>query len=248
MVIKVVPSQKFLHPVAGYVNVRVLKTARRVTARWKADVLHICIPPGLSIDSFNVILDGMMPDIMAMKPVAAPSSMYYDGYTFENDIVRIKVMESAGERVGYVSAYPVLADDKAELRIVAPPSHAGLTGNEAVIAKLIQKYAYVKSQKVLVDELRQIASDKRLLSRVTGIKISRNNTKLGTCSSRGEITLSRRLLFMPRDMRRAVMTHELAHLDHFDHSEAFYTRWAELHGAPVRHYRKLYNTVSSPIP
>ena len=45
---------------------------------------------------------------------------------------------------------------------------------------------------------------------------------LGTCSARGEITLSAALMFVPEHLRRFVICHELAHLTEHNHSPRFH--------------------------
>ena len=44
----------------------------------------------------------------------------------------------------------------------------------------------------------------------------------GSCSSRGNINLNRKLLFLPRALSRHVLLHELCHLREMNHSALFY--------------------------
>lgn len=54
------------------------------------------------------------------------------------------------------------------------------------------------------------------------IHIRRMKTRWGSLSSRGALTLNRDLIRAPRDCIDYVVTHELCHLKHKDHSKAFY--------------------------
>lgn len=54
------------------------------------------------------------------------------------------------------------------------------------------------------------------------IGLSTGHRTLGTCSSRGEIRLSRVCVFLSPELRRYIFCHELAHLTHHDHSAAFH--------------------------
>lgn len=64
---------------------------------------------------------------------------------------------------------------------------------------------------------------------VTGDTVSR----WGSCSSRGVIRLSWRLILAPEHVRRYVVAHEIAHLRHMNHSPDFWALAQQLYGAPI---------------
>ena len=64
-------------------------------------------------------------------------------------------------------------------------------------------------------------------------RLSHANTRWGSCSSNKTISLNIGLMKVPEVLRDYVILHELAHLNHMDHSRAF---WAEV-GSHDRNYK-----------
>ena len=64
-------------------------------------------------------------------------------------------------------------------------------------------------------------------------RLTHANTRWGSCSSKKTISLNIGLMKIPEALRDYVILHELAHLNHMDHSKAF---WSEV-GSHDKNYK-----------
>jgi predicted metal-dependent hydrolase len=58
--------------------------------------------------------------------------------------------------------------------------------------------------------------------RCTGLKVRRQRTRWGSCSSKGLISINVALLFQPPEVLRYLLLHELSHTRHMNHSVRFW--------------------------
>lgn len=71
------------------------------------------------------------------------------------------------------------------------------------------------------------------------VRITSAKTRWGSCSARKTISLNRNLLFLPPELARALVLHELAHLRVLDHSARFWATLAELDPDALEHRAEL---------
>lgn len=66
------------------------------------------------------------------------------------------------------------------------------------------------------------------------LALSRAQRRWGSCARDGTIRLNWRLVMAPDTVRRSVVAHEVAHLEHFDHSPAFHAALAALFEGDIK--------------
>ncbi len=62
------------------------------------------------------------------------------------------------------------------------------------------------------------------------ITLRDTRSRWGSCSARGDLNFSWRLVLAPEEVLHYVVAHEVAHLRHLDHGPRFWALCAELHG------------------
>lgn len=80
---------------------------------------------------------------------------------------------------------------------------------------------------------------------IASVAIGDPRSRWGSCTTRGAIRYSWRLILAPPDVRRAIVAHEVAHLLHMNHSPAFHAAHAELLGedpGPARQWLRRHGS------
>lgn len=76
----------------------------------------------------------------------------------------------------------------------------------------------VKEELIILSESKAASIRKRVAS----ISVRDTKSRWGSCSSDGQLSYSWRLIFAPYEALDYVVAHEVAHLQHLDHSKAFW--------------------------
>jgi len=92
-------------------------------------------------------------------------------------------------------------------------------GTEGGLPRRIERYLKENALKTMSAEVREFGDVGGVSA--TSVTVGDAATRWGSCSSRGAIRLSWRLILAPPPARRYVVAHEVAHLKHLDHSHEF---------------------------
>jgi predicted metal-dependent hydrolase len=96
----------------------------------------------------------------------------------------------------------------------------GATDDAAACQKALRGWLTYTAKAHLIPWLKRV-SDETGLS-YSSVSIRQQQTRWGSCSSRGLISLNARLLFLPADLVTYVLVHELCHTRHLNHSPRFW--------------------------
>ena len=88
------------------------------------------------------------------------------------------------------------------------------------LSSVIGRAMEVQAHAVLLPLAQQVADELGL--KPAGFEVGRGMRKLGHCTAKKIIQLSRNLMFLPEPLIRYIICHELAHLTHMNHSPQFH--------------------------
>ena len=93
-------------------------------------------------------------------------------------------------------------------------------GIKRTISSVIGRAMEVQAHASLLPLARQVAEELGVAP--AGFEVGRGMRKLGHCTAKRVIQLSRNLMFLPEALVRYIICHELAHLTHMNHSPQFH--------------------------
>ena len=127
------------------------------------------------------------------------------------------IIEPTNPRPGYVTTR--WEGDTLHVQVHAETDLTDFSTKQFLSDRISYAMEY-KAQQVLLPLARQVADSLGL--KPAGFEIGRGMRKLGHCTTKKVIQLSRNLMFMPVELVRYIICHELAHLIHMNHSPEFH--------------------------
>ena len=111
--------------------------------------------------------------------------------------------------------------------------------------ELLEAWFRREARRILPTRLAEIACHIGLYP--TKVTIRAQRTIWGSCSAKGRISLNWRLVLVPGMIADYVLLHELCHLEHLNHSKAFWTRVGSMM-PDYRHRRERLKRMQSTLP
>jgi len=186
--------------------------ARRVKLRTSLQGLEVIVPL-----RFNV---AHIPDILIqhkdwiIKKLSAIREHAHDIEQLPNKINLCAINQIWG--VEYLSATTKLR------LIVRPDQSIALMGKQDFVTNKKILLSWVKSQAKLHLSLALDAVSREIKLPYEKVTIRDQRTRWGSCSRNKTISLNYKLLFLPSELMRHILIHELCHTVHLNHSEKFW--------------------------
>lgn len=113
------------------------------------------------------------------------------------------------------------------------------------ISNVIGRAMEVQAHMALLPFARQVADSLEL--KPAGFEVGRGMRKLGHCTTKKVIQLSRNLMFLPEELVRYVICHELAHLTYMNHSPRFHALCDQYTGGKEKELERQLRQFRFPI-
>lgn len=247
---RVIATSKYTHPEIGMINVRVVASARSIRAYWEGSVMHVTVPPCLPVDTYDDFIEKNVPRFLEMKP----SPRFHIGQVIDGGEVDFKIVK--GGIPGRDKAILVnvsqenLRPGKIYNICLNVPGRMAAEEMDAPevqthINKLLLKMAEKSVATFVIPHAQELAL--KIGRKPTGWCVKNKKRSLGTCDHDGFISLSPRLIFLPRRLRDFVILHELAHLSEMNHSRAFHELCNQYCGGRERELLAEIKSFSFPV-
>ena len=143
--------------------------------------------------------------------------------------------------------YQIVWQEDLPRRVKQAGRELQLGGPEDMVAQRIIRWFKSEARRTFTNDLTHYC---KLAGEDTPrLQLGDPRSRWGSCSSRGTIALSWRLIMAPASVRRSVIAHEVAHMRHMDHSPEFYAwmdelfegdrkaadKWLKMHGTALHH-------------
>ena len=188
----------------GRIIVKVRRGSHTLNARWHDEQLHVNVSNGTPTAMLRQFIDSHRASILKHR---RPAVSFHEGQVIEcfGCTVTLAVQD-------YKPKHIMIKHEGERNIIVSLPADTDFDSAQAKqnISRVLQK-------------LMEQEAPKRLMGvSVKGFEIGRGKQKLGHCTSKGVIQLSRNVMFLPQDLVDLIICHEFAHLRHLNHSAAFH--------------------------
>jgi predicted metal-dependent hydrolase len=196
------------------IEVRPMRSARRLRLRFDegSGVLKLTCPARTSRKAALKWAIDQREWIEAQLARALPAEPFTPGAAIP--------VEGVDTRIAWSEAHPRTA------RLVAGELRCG--GPLEAVPRRVESFLKRLALETMSREVAEFAAAAGVTA--SSVSVGDARSRWGSCSSRGRIRLSWRLILAPPHVRRYVVAHEVAHLVHLDHGPRFKTLEARLFG------------------
>jgi predicted metal-dependent hydrolase len=189
------------------VSIRVSPRARRIGLRIKAAerVVELVLPPGVPASRGLHFMASKREWIAARLEVLPQLVPFVEGA-----IVPVLGVPHRIRREMHSNAPPVAIVER-EIRVRGDPQH---------LARRVRDYLVVMARGELIRRARPLAA--RIGRDVARVTVRDTKSRWGSCSGRGNLSFSWRLIFAPEPVIDYVVAHEVAHLAEMNHGPRFW--------------------------
>lgn len=197
----------------GRVVFRIHPRARSIVFRTKREALYVSLPRGTTLAEAKRAMEKLRPKLLAARQRVARPPIDLR-YTIDAELFKLSL--TTGERDCFLARH-----ESDRLQIVCPPdTDFDDEGLQEWLRKVIERYLRQSARQQILPRLKRLSEQYGLP--YGNARISASRGRWGSCSARGDISLSCYLLLLPVRLIDYVLLHELCHTREMNHGERFY--------------------------
>ncbi len=196
-------------------------------------------PLGVTVNNLQQMIENNREQLRALPRPDVPE--FYFGQIIECFRCQV-VIEPTNPRPGYVKTQ--WEDDTLHVQAY-PTTDLNEHSNKRFISDMISHAMEYKAKLVLLPYAQQVANELGL--KPAGFEVGRGMRKLGHCTAKKVIQLSRNLIFLPEPLVRYIICHELAHMTHLNHSPQFHALCNQYTGGKEKELERQLRQFHFPI-
>lgn len=208
----------------GDITINIKSNMRQITARWRNDVLIINMPPVISRSKITLFIDENREKLRILRE-KTKNREYQTSQTKHFHIGQIIPcfrsqihITTINHKAGFTAFK--CGNDNINTITISCYDNIDSEQKQYTISCAIKRIVKLVAPKILIPYAWEIAEDLGLQPKE--FIIGHGLRKLGHCTSSKVIQLSENLLFLPEELVRYIICHELAHLTHMNHSKQFH--------------------------
>lgn len=194
----------------------------RITARWRNGVLSINKPPHITLSQIAHFIEEYREKLRLLREKSIEKSAQTIRYELGQRIpcFRGEVLITAIDYRPRFTGYKRDKDGKLFI-FISSKDDINSDIKQQAISGALKELMKRTAPHVLIPFAHEVAKEIGVSPKE--FVIGRGLRKLGHCTTKKVIQLSANLMFMPEELVRYVICHELAHLTEMNHSVAFHT-------------------------
>lgn len=215
--VRISPGTFFYQPLKAYITVSPRSSSRRFRMWWKSGAVMITAPASATVAELHDALVELSPALLDKRP--APLYSLGQRIEFKEGTISLLARSDNGRVINCTTSRDESGRYLVNLNLPADIDFTDPTMIAAVSRTICQSVKWI-AHLSLIPYATSVASETG--RNPEGWAISHGHRVLGSCDRRGIIRLSHVLLFLPEELRRYVVCHELAHLSEMNHSPRFH--------------------------
>ena len=213
-------EEQWIDEQLGKIKIVRNQRARNIIMRVTPDCIRVTCPPYAPIKEVRNIIDLNRDKIARQKQTVKSRTTTIDqNFRISTDLLQLNIVLRPQTAIGSLANEFTANRKKGQCTIVCP--HAtDFASIQEWLKKIIIEELRIQAKTHLPQRTHELAQTYGF--HYKDVKIQSSRTNWGSCSTKSNINLNLNIVRLPYILRDYILLHELCHLRHHDHGQAFH--------------------------